>query len=145
MAHGHRPTQDLMTKHTRRDDHLLARATHDPRPVAPEEIDAEHAAGAIVVDTRTQRTRWRDGDFPGAVVIDRDDLEWRLDPQSARRIAGVRYAARIIVLCQQGLVSPIDAATLRQLGVFRATHVAGGFNAWATAVRREDARREAYA
>jgi rhodanese-related sulfurtransferase len=97
------------------------------------DLEREMAAGALVVDTRPVGQRDRDGDLPGAVVIDRNVLEWRLDPSSPDRlpIAG-NPARRIVVVCNEGYSSSLAAHTLRRLGLTRATDLIGGFQAWAT-------------
>jgi len=90
--------------------------------------------GALLVDTRPLEQRRRDGEIPGAVVVDRNVLEWRLDPTCPHRLAEVTGAdQQVILLCHQGYSSSLAAATLRRLGLRRATDVAGGFEAWAAA------------
>ncbi len=112
-------------------DALLAQARAGLDRVGPEDLDAELAAGALVVDVRPVDQRQRDGDLPGAVVIDRNVLEWRLDPSSPFRIAEMASAdRRVIVVCNEGYSSSLAAATLRQLGLHRASDLAGGFQAW---------------
>ena len=116
---------------TARIDQLLAdaRATLPPRPT-PAELPALLEAGALVVDIRPVEQRDRDGDLVGAVVIDRNVLEWRLDPTSPNRIPGANDPDRtIVVVCNEGYASSLAAATLQQLGLRRATDLAGGFQA----------------
>jgi rhodanese-related sulfurtransferase len=97
-------------------------------------VPARVAAGALLVDTRPVEQRERDGDVPGAVIIDRNVLEWRLDPASPWRIPEVTgYGLEVIVLCNQGYSSSLVADTLRSLGLRRAVDVIGGFEAWAAA------------
>jgi rhodanese-related sulfurtransferase len=118
-------------EHRSRIDDLLADARADLDRVAPTDLAAEMAAGALVVDTRPEEQRRRDGELPGAVVIDRNVLEWRLDPTSPHRIPEADGAdRRVIVVCDQGFSSSLAAATLRRLGVRRATDLAGGYQAW---------------
>lgn len=89
------------------------------------------AAGALVIDIRPVDQRERDGELPGAVVIDRNVLEWRLDPSSPHRIdEAADEGLRVIVVCNQGYSSSLAAATLRRLGLQRATDLVGGFQAW---------------
>jgi rhodanese-related sulfurtransferase len=112
-------------------DQLLAEARRGIDRVAPQHLEAEVAAGALVVDTRPVEQRERDGELPGAVVIDRNVLEWRLDPTCPHRIADVGDAdRRVIIVCDEGFASSLAARTLRQLGLHRATDLAGGFQAW---------------
>ena len=99
--------------------------------VEPGEVMARVAAGALLVDTRPVEQRERDGEVPGAVVVDRNVLEWRLDPASPWRLPEVTgYDLEVIVLCNQGYSSSLVADTLRSLGLRRAVDVVGGFEAW---------------
>ena len=112
-------------------DDLLARCRRDLDRVAPADLAAEVEAGALVVDTRPVEQRERDGALPGAVVVDRNVLEWRLDPTSPHRLpVVVSTDQRIIVVCNEGYSSSLAADTLRSLGLSRATDLAGGFQAW---------------
>jgi rhodanese-related sulfurtransferase len=127
-------------------DELLAAVRGRIGRVGPEEALARMAAGALLVDTRPVEQRARDGEVPGAVVVDRNVLEWRLDPASPWRIADVSgYDLEVIVLCNQGYSSSLVADTLRTLGLRRAVDVIGGFEAWAALglpvvrIRRSDA------
>jgi rhodanese-related sulfurtransferase len=112
-------------------DQLLAeaRATLPPR-ATPAELPALREAGALIVDIRPVEQRQRDGELAGAVVIDRNVLEWRLDPTSPHRLAGADDPNRqIVVVCNEGYQSSLAAATLQQLGLRRATDLDGGFQA----------------
>lgn len=111
-------------------DQILAEARARIDRVEPGDLAAEQAAGALVVDTRSREQRERDGDLPGAVCIDRNVLEWRLDPASPDRIEATGYDRRIIVVCNEGYSSSLAAATLRELGLHRAGDLVGGFQAW---------------
>lgn len=112
-------------------DELLERSRAALDRVAPQDLAAEVALGALVVDIRPYEQRSRDGELAGAVVIDRNVLEWRLDPASAHRIAeAAGYDTRIVIVCNEGYQSSLAAATLRQLGLHRATDLIGGFQAW---------------
>ncbi len=117
-------------------DELLLESRAGLERVQPSDLEREAAAGALVVDTRPVEQRERDGDLPGAVVIDRNVLEWRLDPASPHRlpVAG-DPGRRIVVVCNEGYSSSLAAHTLQRLGLNRATDLVGGFQAWA-ALRR---------
>jgi len=118
-------------------DALLAAARAGLDRVQPAELPAEIAAGALVVDIRPVEQRRRNGELPGAVVIDRNVLEWRLDPTSRHRIPGADDPERrVIVVCNEGFSSSLAAATLRELGLTRATDLVGGFQAWRRTVPR---------
>jgi len=115
-------------------DVLLEQARRRLRRVTPQEASAEHADGALLVDTRTTEQRARDGDIPGALVIDRTVFEWRLDPASPSRIPEARdHDVRVIVICNAGFSSSLAAASLQDLGLVNATDVIGGFEAWKAA------------
>jgi rhodanese-related sulfurtransferase len=115
-------------------DELLARVRERIERVEPAEVPARLAGGALLVDTRPVEQRARDGEVPGAVVVDRNVLEWRLDPASPHRIPEVTgYDLEVVVLCNQGYSSSLVADTLRSLGLYRAVDVIGGFEAWAAA------------
>jgi len=92
------------------------------------------AEGGLLVDTRPVEQRRRDGEVPGALVIDRNVLEWRLDPASAHRVPNVAgYDQPIVVMCDEGYSSSLAAASLQDLGLVGATDLEGGFQAWAAA------------
>jgi rhodanese-related sulfurtransferase len=112
-------------------DELLAQVRDRIGRVRPEEVAARVAAGALLVDTRPWEQRVRDGAVPGALVVDRNVLEWRLDPASPDRLPQVTgYDLEVVVLCNQGYSSSLVADTLRTLGLHRAVDVVGGFEAW---------------
>jgi len=102
--------------------------------VTPAQAAAEQASGALLLDTRPAEQRHRDGEIPGAIVVDRNVLEWRLDPTSPDRIPeAVDRAVRVIVICNEGFSSSLAAASLKDLGLVNATDVIGGFQAWKAA------------
>ena len=109
---------------------LLARARAGLDRVEPDRLAEEVAAGAIPVDIRPLDQRQRDGDLPGSIVIDRNILEWRLDPTSPHRLAIAANAdTRYVIVCNEGYSSSLAAATLRELGLHHATDLVGGFQA----------------
>ncbi|MFW0792036.1 rhodanese-like domain-containing protein [Gordonia sp. CPCC 205333] len=111
-------------------DDILARARRRLRRVNASDVTAELSAGAVLVDIRPQAQRDAEGDYPGALVIERNVLEWRTDPASDARIAeAVDHDVRWIILCQQGYTSSLAAASLQELGLRRATDVVGGYEA----------------
>lgn len=106
-----------------------ARRLLPPRP-GPEELPALVARRALIVDIRPVEQRLRDGDLPGAVVVDRNVLEWRLDPTSPHRLPQVAGDDQeIVVVCNEGYGSSLAALSLQQLGLAGATDLAGGFQA----------------
>ncbi|WP_116077134.1 rhodanese-like domain-containing protein [Asanoa ferruginea] len=95
---------------------------------------AEREGGAVLIDTRPIGQREATGTIPGAVIIDRNVLEWRLDPRSDARLPFAdSYDTHYILFCQQGYASSLAAASLQDLGLHRATDLAGGFIAWLAA------------
>jgi rhodanese-related sulfurtransferase len=113
-------------------DVMLAQARATLDRVQPDDLAAELAKGALVIDTRPIGQRERDGELPGAMVVDRNVLEWRMDPTSPFRLPEVTGPdQRIIIVCNEGFSSSLAAATLRQLGLRRATDLVGGFQALA--------------
>jgi len=98
--------------------------------VLPADLDAEVAAGAVVVDIRPVENRSAEGELPGALVVDRNVLEWRLDPTSPDRLpVAVDADVRYVLMCNEGYASSLAAATLRRLGLRRATDLVGGYRA----------------
>lgn len=88
------------------------------------------ARGALVVDIRPQAQRATEGTLPGALAIERNVLEWRLDPTSdARLAAAVDHDVEWIVICSEGYTSSLAAASLRDLGLTKATDLVGGYRA----------------
>jgi len=111
-------------------DALLARARAVLDRVEPGCLDDELAAGAVLIDIRPVEQRQRDGELTGAIIIDRNVLEWGLDPTSPDRLpVASRADIRFILVCNEGYSSSLAAATLRDLGLSRATDLVGGFQA----------------
>lgn len=111
-------------------DLLLDQARAGLDRVEPADLADEVAAGALVVDLRPAEDRSAEGELSGAIVIERIHLEWRLDPTSDDRIQEAGAERRVILVCNDGYASSLAAATLRQLGVARATDLVGGYRAW---------------
>jgi len=113
-------------------DALLERIRTTYARVEPREAyDAIRAGDALLVDIRYAALRDRDGLIPGALVVERNELEWRLDPQGSHRVPeATGHDLRVIVVCNEGYASSLAAASLHQLGLHRATDLVGGFQAW---------------
>ena len=115
-------------------DDVLAAARSRIARYYPEEAAARMAAGALLVDIRPAANREAEGSVPGALVIERIHLEWRLDPQSDARIPeATGHSVEVIVLCNEGYSSSLAADSLRELGLVDAADVIDGFRAWAAA------------
>jgi rhodanese-related sulfurtransferase len=112
------------------DDLLDAARRQLPHRPAATDLPSLIERGALVVDIRPIEQRQRDGELPGAIVIDRNVLEWRLDPASPHRIAEASdHDREIVIVCNEGYASSLAAAALQQLGLRRATDLDGGFQA----------------
>ena len=123
---------------TRSIEEILAAARARLDRVEPEHLEDERKAGAMIVDIRPIEQRTRDGDLPDAIVIDRNVLEWRLDPACEHHIAEVaEYDARIVIVCNEGYQSSLAAALLHDVGLHRATDLVGGYQAWLRLTGRE--------
>jgi len=112
-------------------DELLATARTGLCRLQPVQAQAAARLGAVLIDIRGDSQIARDGTVPGALVIARNVLEWRLDPDSQHRHPQAPgLGGRVILLCDEGYQSSLAAATLQQMGFTFATDVAGGFQAW---------------
>lgn len=116
-------------------DELLERVRQDYERIGPgEAYDAAEAGEALLVDIRYAALRERDGVIPGALVVERNELEWRLDPQGSHRVPeATSHGLRVVVICNEGYASSLAAASLHRLGLDRATDLVGGFQAWKAA------------
>lgn len=115
-------------------DELLERVRRGLDRVTPEQAYEIAGSGGLLVDTRYAELRERDGLIPGALVVERNELEWRLDPQGSHRAAeATSHELRVVVFCNEGYASSLAAASLRQLGLRHATDLIGGFQAWKAA------------
>ena len=86
------------------------------------------------MDIRYAALRERDGTIPGALIVERNELEWRLDPTGDHRAPeATHHALPVVVICNEGYASSLAAVSLRQLGLHRATDLTGGFQAWRAA------------
>ncbi|QES47893.1 sulfurtransferase [Streptomyces venezuelae] len=116
------------------DGHLERIRAGYERIGAREAYAAVEAGEALLVDTRYQALRERDGLIPGALLVERNELEWRLDPSGSHRApAATRHDLRWIVVCNEGYASSLAVDSLHRLGLYRATDLVGGFQAWKAA------------
>jgi rhodanese-related sulfurtransferase len=112
-------------------EEMLAAARARLLRLTPPEAFREWSEGGMLIDIRPASLRAVDGEVPGSAVVERNHLEWRLDPSCDARLPWVTgYDHRIIVICQEGYTSSLAAAALQDLGLHRATDVIGGFRAW---------------
>lgn len=111
-------------------DRMLTAARARIDRLTPEQAHRELADGAVLVDIRPAAQRAAEGEVPGALLVERNVLEWRFDPRHEARLPVAGFATRVLVLCQEGYTSSLAADALLRLGVHRATDVVGGFRAW---------------
>jgi rhodanese-related sulfurtransferase len=113
-------------------DAVLAQARAGLCRLTPyQTLAVQQQRGALVIDTRTASQRRDQGELPGALVIDRTILEWRLDPTSPSRIPEATcFDIEVVIVCREGYSSSIAAASLQTVGLVRATDMIGGVDAW---------------
>jgi len=114
-------------------DAVLAAARSRLTRLSPPEAHRAGQSGALLVDIRPQAQREAEGEIPGATIIERNVLEWRLDPASTACLPVASYDLQVIVFCSEGYTSSLAAASLLDLGVRHATDLEGGFRAWEAA------------
>ena len=118
-----------MTAHSAED--LLASARAKIRRVEPDELDALHAAGAVVVDIRPAAQRAAEGELGFGLIVERNVLEWRFDLTGTHTLPEVSgYDQPVVVVCSEGYASSLAAASLRELGFTGAGDLSGGYVAW---------------
>jgi rhodanese-related sulfurtransferase len=117
-------------------DEILVAARERLDRVDPAQAHREAFDGgdAILVDIRPAAQRALEGEIPGALIVERNVLEWRFDPDSAARLPeATGFDRRVVVFCSEGYTSSLAAAALQDLGLARATDLNGGFKAWEAA------------
>ncbi|KOT87997.1 sulfurtransferase [Streptomyces sp. NRRL F-5755] len=115
-------------------DALLEAARAGLDRVTPHQAAEIQRDGGLLVDIRYAELRERDGTIPGALIVERNELEWRLDPTGAHRAPqATGHDLPVVVICNEGYASSLAAVSLRRLGLYRATDLVGGFQAWRAA------------
>ena len=113
-------------------DQILAAARDGLLRLTPRQAFGEFSRGAVLADIRPEAQRAREGGIPGAVIVERNVLEWRFDPASDARLPWITgYDQHVIVFCSEGYTSSLAAAALQELGLAGATDMIGGYLAWA--------------
>ncbi len=112
---------------------MLTRARARLERVEPEQAATLQRDGALVVDLRPHANRLAEGEIPGAVIVERIVLEWRLDPTGEHRLPGLTADTPVVLVCNEGYSSSLAAADAHDLGLHRATDLIGGFRAWKAA------------
>lgn len=115
-------------------DVVLRSARRRYRRLAASEVPDALRRGAVLVDIRPQAQRSREGELPGALVIERNVLEWRCDPTSDARLPqATGDDVEWVIVCSEGYTSSLAAAALLDIGLHRSTDVIGGYRALAAA------------
>ena len=92
-------------------DVVLRSARRRYRRLPAAEVPDALRRGAVLVDIRPAAQRAAQGEIPGSTIVERNHLEWRLDPCSDARLPWVTgYDHRIIVFCVDGYTSSLAAA-----------------------------------
>ncbi len=121
---GHGPAPDTI-------DNVLRRARERISRWTPQEALSRHRRGARFVDIRPYHQRLDEGEIPGSLIIERNVLEWRLDPTSSARIPHARsHRSEFIVVCSEGYTSSLAAAALHDIGLTRSGDLIGGVRGW---------------
>src|SRR4051794_41833757 len=92
----------MTTTPVRTIDQLLDDARRHLRRVGPREAFAAQQRGAVLVDIRPQVSRDSEGRLPGALVVDRNVLEWRVGPAAAKPPPPPAPPPPNIPLCHEG-------------------------------------------
>lgn len=111
-------------------DDYLARQRARFRRLPLAELAGVLADGGILVDIRPIEFRAPEGEHPDALVIDRNVLEWRLDPASDTRVVDITADTTIVVMCNDGFASSLAAVGLIDMGFTNATDLIGGYRGW---------------
>jgi rhodanese-related sulfurtransferase len=110
-------------------DEMLSDARSRLARLHPRQALDAIGAGARLVDIRPSWQRRQEGEIPGALIIERNHLEWRLHPGSNARVPAAVEGQRWIIFCSEGYTSSLAADSLTSLGI-GATDVVGGYAAW---------------
>lgn len=131
---GHPSPAGVTDTQPRSIDAIVEAARQRLRRLDPLAAQDAMNSGALLVDIRPHAQRLAEGSVPGALVVERNVLEWRFDPRSDARLPeATGFDLHLIVMCSQGYASSLAAASLQDLGLHRATDLAGGFLAWSQA------------
>jgi rhodanese-related sulfurtransferase len=114
-------------------EEVLAEAQAQIDRITPAEAHQAAQDGDLLIDIRPVEQRERDGLVPRATAVDRNVLEWRLDPEGEHRNPALaRRDLRIILICDEGYQSSLAAATLRRFGL-DSCDVIDGVQGWMAA------------
>jgi rhodanese-related sulfurtransferase/predicted metal-dependent enzyme (double-stranded beta helix superfamily) len=129
------PDRRLQITKSQSIEQILTAARARLRRLSPKQAnDAASRPDTILVDIRPETDRALEGTIPGALIVERNVLEWRFDPTSTARLPiASHHNLQVIVVCSEGYTSSLAAASLQDLGLWRASDIIGGFQAWRAA------------
>ena len=112
-------------------DRLLAQARLGLRRVDARQAKQIGDEGGLLIDIRPAAQRAEFGEIPGTLIVERNNLEWRLDPGGSHRLPEAENPDRpVVIICQEGYASSLAAASLLGVGRTAVTDLEGGFVAW---------------
>jgi rhodanese-related sulfurtransferase len=125
---------DQVINQSRGIDEILDEARSHLKRVTPQqalaEIQGQNGSTVVLVDIRPAAQRAAEGEIKGALIIERNVLEWRFDPRCEARVPQANFKRRVIVFCQESYTSSLAARSLQELGLKNATDMEGGYRAW---------------
>lgn len=130
MAHIPEPREGQVGPGPYGIEHLLAESREKLARVSPQEAFEVQRDGGLIIDIRPESDRLTHGEIPGALTVERIVLEWRLDPAGSHRLTGLHPERPVVLVCNEGYASSLAAAQAQELGLTKATDLAGGFRAW---------------
>lgn len=136
-VHAHNPRSPPAG--SRSIDQILFDARAKLERMTPQEAydalhDPTYPVLVFLVDIRPAAQRDREGEIRGSLTVERNALERRFDPRcEARLTIADRYDSKIILFCHEGYASSLAAASLHELGLWNATDIVGGYDAWIAA------------
>jgi rhodanese-related sulfurtransferase len=87
----------------------------------------------VFVDVRDAAEREKTGCIGGSVAAPRGMLEFLTDPANEGHLQALSSCKRLVLYCAAGGRSALAAKTLRDMGLARVAHIAGGLPAWIAA------------
>jgi rhodanese-related sulfurtransferase len=112
-------------------DRVLARARLGLHRATAAQAQRIHEEGGLLIDIRPAAQRAEFGEIPGALIVERNNLEWRFDPEGSHRLPEAADPNRpVVIFCQEGYASSLAASSLQELGLTAVTDLEGGFVAW---------------
>jgi rhodanese-related sulfurtransferase len=110
---------------------LLAEAEGKAPAISAEQAQTSLGdANTVFVDIRDVRELEREGMIPGAFHAPRGMLEFWVDPESPYYKPVFTEDKTYILYCQSDWRGVLAAATLKEMGLQKVFHLAGGFSQW---------------